>query len=551
MLKAIEVATIQGKRCLMSGVQKMFLCMLAAMLASTIFSVSFAGETAVRPGDEVTIPAGTELMRKVKGTIIKTSLVKAAAGTVLKAKATVVEVKIPEGTFWVKRSAVTVAQPRPVEPTPAPAVETPTPVAREASSPPAVAPQESSQEGRSLVFLPLVSDKFDAKELTEVNGNVEQVLRKAFGAGVVSQAEVLKLAQFGDESERFSCVENQQCVAQLTQKLNADLVCSGTIGQVGNRYVVTIFIFDGRAGITASRTSKEAGDRAAVATVAQEAAQQSVAQLSVAGTQMKVSLADLGRNPKIAVMDFQGTGVDAALARSITDVVAAELKQFSGLQIISRQEIATLLSFEETKQGLGCSDEGCFVEIGNALGSSHLLAGSVGLLNDVYIISIKVIDIRKVKVVGRDQEYFKGPPDGLLPASRFVVRRVFGAPFEGDGLMKITVNAQKARVTLDGASVGEYPDVKVPETLAVGKHQVSVEHKDYYPLTQDVYVEPARRTQVDLLMTRMPTPWYKTWWFWTVVGALVAGGVTTGAVLGAMDGGAPDTGSGRVQVTGW
>jgi hypothetical protein len=28
------------------------------------------------------------------------------------------------------------------------------------------------------------------------------------------------------------------------------------------------------------------------------------------------------------------------------------------------------------------------------------------------------------------------------------------------------------------------------------------------------------------------TPWYKTWWFWTTVGVVVAAGATTGVVLG-------------------
>jgi hypothetical protein len=30
----------------------------------------------------------------------------------------------------------------------------------------------------------------------------------------------------------------------------------------------------------------------------------------------------------------------------------------------------------------------------------------------------------------------------------------------------------------------------------------------------------------------VPRPFYKTWWFWTLIGAAAAGGATAGAVVG-------------------
>lgn len=36
-----------------------------------------------------------------------------------------------------------------------------------------------------------------------------------------------------------------------------------------------------------------------------------------------------------------------------------------------------------------------------------------------------------------------------------------------------------------------------------------------------------------------PTPWWKSWWFWTAVGVLVAGGVTAGAVVATRPGSGP------------
>ena len=410
--------------------------------------------------------------------------------------------------------------------------------------------KQGKSDNRSLFFMPLSSTVISKKQLALANASVEGILRQEFGPGLVTEKEMANMIQFGDEAQSFDCVESQACLMELTQNLNADLVFGGTIGKVGSRYIVTAYIVDGKRGSTAARVAEEAVNMEAIIATSKAAALKAVRNLSSTGKALTVNLDNMQKNTKIAVMDFVATGVDEFLARNITAVVAAELKQFSGLQIISRQEVSTLLSFEGTKQSVGCSDESCFVEIGNALGAHYLLSGSVGLLNDVYLISVKVINIRKVKVVGRDHEYFKGPSDGLLPASRFVVRRVLGAPLKGEGLVKFTMNAHEAQVSWDGNDVGIYPKLTLPKVLSVGKHQVSVEHKDYFPLLQDVYVEPAQQAQVDLAMLKRPTPWYKTWWFWTVVGAVVVGGATTGAVLGTMDGGSPDTGSGKILVEG-
>ena len=261
-----------------------------------------------------------------------------------------------------------------------------------------------------------------------------------------------------------------------------------------------------------------------------------------------VTLAELGMKPKIAVMDFRAEGVEETLARNITDVVTVELKQFQGVSVISRQEIQAMLNFEGVKQGMGCDDEGCFAEIGNALGVGYLVTGNVGKVEKTFLVNLKLLDIRKALIIGREQENFLGPADGLLPASRFALRRLFGETYQGEGFLKLSVNVDETAVSINGASKGVWPAVTLDDPLQAGKYRLAATREKYFPVAQDVYVEPARQTQVQLMLEKEPPKWWETWLFWTVTGAVVAGAVTTGVVLGTMQGDSPESGSGDIAV---
>ena len=190
----------------------------------------------------------------------------------------------------------------------------------------------------------------------------------------------------------------------------------------------------------------------------------------------------------------------------------------------------------------------CFAEIGNALGVNVLVTGTVGKVEETYLINLKLIDIRNARIIGREQEAFTGPADGLLPAVRFCLRKVLNSPYEGAGFLKVTANEEKTAVKLNGDDVGLTPELKLPQSLPSGKYRLDAEKKNFYPLAQDVYVEPARQTPVQLQLLQRPTPWWKSWWFWTITGVVLAGAATTGAVLGTMSGDKADSGSGKVTI---
>jgi len=90
--------------------------------------------------------------------------------------------------------------------------------------------------------------------------------------------------------------------------------------------------------------------------------------------------------------------------------------------------------------------------------------------------------------------------------------------------------------------------LRLPESLATGKIRLEARKEGYFPLAQDAYIEPGRMTDAALQLTEEPAKWWQTWWFWTVTGAVVAGGVTTGVVLGTQDSGSPAPAGGTVKI---
>ena len=72
---------------------------------------------------------------------------------------------------------------------------------------------------------------------------------------------------------------------------------------------------------------------------------------------------------KVAVMPLgSGEGVPGKTAEALTGSVSAEVRRRSGGQVITEQEVTTLLSLEQQKAMLGCQNDACFAELGGRWG---------------------------------------------------------------------------------------------------------------------------------------------------------------------------------------
>lgn len=132
---------------------------------------------------------------------------------------------------------------------------------------------------------------------------------------------------------------------------------------------------------------------------------------------------------KVAVMTLEpGEGVPEKTAAAITETVIAEVRRQPNLQVVTPQEISTLLGFERQKQLLGChEDTSCMTEIGSALGVDRLLMGSLAKLGASWLVHLKLIDAARGSAVGQSDRRLKDKSiDDVLDALPPMVVELFG-----------------------------------------------------------------------------------------------------------------------------
>lgn len=119
----------------------------------------------------------------------------------------------------------------------------------------------------------------------------------------------------------------------------------------------------------------------------------------------------------IVVLPFMvANGVDSKVGVLLDEVVLSELAQVvpKDIKVIGSSDVNAMLGLEQQKQLLSCDDTSCLVEIGNALGATHILVPSVGKLGSKFLVSAKFLSVVDASVLFRKVLYVKANEDALL-----------------------------------------------------------------------------------------------------------------------------------------
>ena len=402
----------------------------------------------------------------------------------------------------------------------------------------------------TITFWGLASGDLKKETIESLNRRIIRQFENSGKVTLFTKDDLSETLSLKALEEGSSCEKDRGCMTNLSS-LGSKLLLNGNVAKIGDKWLLTASVFDTSKVEIVGRVSRETVEKNLESTVDAVVKEiLSTIEGSIQSEKQTIDLSALGDHPSFAVFDLKAHGVPESLAKNLTNVVALELKQFQDVTVISREEIKAALQFEADKQSLGCDSVSCFSEIGNAMGVQYLMTGSVGKLKDTHILNLQVIDIRETAIIGRASEFFMGPEDGLLAATRFVLRDLFGVPTEGQGFFKMTANVDNVELILNGKNLGLWPKVVPDEHQIAGKLQIMARKEGYRTLSQETYIEPGRLTSISLNLIKEPTPWWKTWWFWTIAGTVVAGGVTTGVILGTSDSKQPSSGSGTATLPG-
>lgn len=130
---------------------------------------------------------------------------------------------------------------------------------------------------------------------------------------------------------------------------------------------------------------------------------------------------------RIVVFPFRVTsGIDPSKGRLVDDMFLTELARVTpkGMIVLSSTDIETMLGQIAQKQMVGCDDTACLVEIGNAMGASHMISSSLGKLGDKHVITTKLLDVQNARVLHRDTLYLGAAEEEIPSGLRKMARKM-------------------------------------------------------------------------------------------------------------------------------
>lgn len=115
----------------------------------------------------------------------------------------------------------------------------------------------------------------------------------------------------------------------------------------------------------------------------------------------------------IAVLDLDPTNILAKDAQFLSDRLRTELFETGMFQVIERDKMQNILE-EQGFQMSGCTSVECAVEVGQLLNVQQMVAGTIGKIEDLYSISLRLIDVKTGAILKTATKDFRGTLSAVL-----------------------------------------------------------------------------------------------------------------------------------------
>ncbi len=202
---------------------------------------------------------------------------------------------------------------------------------------------------------------------------------------------------------------------------------------------------------------------------------------------------------KVAVMDLQVAGnLDEALVISLTKAVPETIDRLGPFKAISAPDGVQMLSYDATRQALGCDDPSCMSDLGDALGADFMITGNLTLTGETVTIQLQLLNTANGKVENRVSRQHVGTGETIFSAmagaSKILMRPILG---QHSGSLLVHTIEEGATITIGGNIVGVTP-MDTPMTLSGGTHTLGIEKSGFIQYRQDVSISEDRKTDVEV-----------------------------------------------------
>ncbi len=161
----------------------------------------------------------------------------------------------------------------------------------------------------------------------------------------------------------------------------------------------------------------------------------------------------------LAILDLEARGISTIEAVSLTDRLRSELVKTGGVTVVERGQMEQVLT-EQDFQLAGCTSNECAVEIGQLLGVTSMVAGSIGRVGSTYSIDIRTIDVQTSTITQSITRDYQGRIDGLLAEMVHVARELVGGEASEPVADERPLVPEQAEVLI-GEEPGQQPEPAV------------------------------------------------------------------------------------------
>ncbi len=357
---------------------------------------------------------------------------------------------------------------------------------------------------------------------------------------------------------------NNNSAQALKKLLYADFLLYGSVAQINGTLFLTFSLVDLKTMIPVNRVSTSIDPPVGSWLIAEQDIQDALEGTWLSGSSGKeeptsifAKLFRIGvqrlplklanqQSTKIAVFGLHANEVDKSLVNSLNQLLLDELQKYKSTQIISHTEIKRMLGAETARQLVtGACAHQCLVGLGRHLHANYGFTGWIKKLGHTFFMGLQLLDITTGEIKRNEALTFRGPPTELTRAIRTLARRLLGTHVKGTGTVTISSSVRGADITINNQNVGKSP-ITLDDAFPARRLNMYITKSGYRDWQSDVFVQPNERNTVWAELQSAPKGLLTKWWFWTIAGAVVAGG-TTAVVIATQQ--SPDSGTGSVSVS--
>ena len=229
---------------------------------------------------------------------------------------------------------------------------------------------------------------------------VRLIERKAIESIMAEQG----LAQSG-------CVSDE-CAAEVGQLLGVQFMINGTIGKLGDTFTIDVKMFSVETGATErSVNATHKGDISGLLTEMEILAWEIVG--LQAPQRLRLKRGGEKDKPTVAVLDFEGRGISAMEAQTLTDRFTTAMNGTDRVQLVERGVMSEVLE-EQGMTGSECSSQECAAEVGAMLGVEFMINGAIGKLGEAYTIDIKMFSVATGAAENMQSVTYEGKVEGMI-----------------------------------------------------------------------------------------------------------------------------------------